>query len=65
MIIIATKEYGMSGYELLTWIRDKEGIERVCKAEKLRKDFRDGDALTDKEKEGCTDVSQIIGTERW
>lgn len=55
----------MSGYRSLTWIRDNDGKELVCDVEKIRKDFRDGDKLTDQEKEACTDVSQIVGTDRW
>lgn len=55
----------MSGYRSLTWIRDNEGRELVCEAEKLNRNFKDGDVLSDEEKKSCSDVSQIVGTERW
>jgi len=53
-----------SGYESLTWINDKEGREYVCSLDNLGgdKSFED---LTDEEKRRCSDVNQIVGTERW
>ncbi len=53
-----------SGYESLAWVNDKDGKEYVCT-------IKDGDnsktfeQLTDDEKKRCTDVNQIVGTERW
>ena len=53
-----------SGYELLTWLNDKDGKEYVCAI-----DNTDGkktyDQLTADEKQRCSDVNQIVGTERW
>ena len=53
-----------SGYESLTWINDNDGKEYVCSIDNLgdRKSF---EQLSDEEKLRCSDVNQIIGTERW
>lgn len=51
------------GIESLTWIRDKNGKEYVCSLE--NSDKAKYEDLSEKEKRRCTDVSQIIGTERW
>lgn len=53
-----------SGYESLTWLNDKDGREYVCSLDTLggKKSFED---LTDEEKRRCSDVNQIVGTERW
>lgn len=53
-----------SGYESLTWISDKDGKEYVCKIDDAgnKKLF---DQLNDDEKKLCSDVYQIVGTERW
>jgi len=51
------------GIESLTWITDKNGKEYVCSLENNeKKRYED---LSVKEKQRCTDVNQIIGTERW
>ena len=53
-----------SGYESLVWVNDKDGKEYVCSAE-------NGDATTSfeqlskDEQRSCSDVNQIVGTERW
>ena len=53
-----------SGYESLVWINDKNGKEYVCY-------FDDGvnkqnfDQLSEQEKKRCSDVNQLVGTERW
>ncbi len=53
-----------SGYESLTWINDKNGKEYVCSIKNFdgKKSF---DQLTEEEKKQCSDVNQIVGTERW
>jgi len=53
-----------SGYESLTWLNDKDGREYVCSLDHLPEDksFED---LSDEEKRRCSDVNQIVGTERW
>ena len=51
------------GIESLTWIRDKNGKEYVCSLEEKKKNFYE--ELSEKEKRRCTDVNQIVGTERW
>ena len=53
-----------SGYEQLVWVNDKRGKEYVCNLEELslNKSF---EQLSDEEKERCSDVNQIVGTERW
>ena len=55
----------MSGYENLVWIRDNERREFVCEVGALRENFRDGDALSDEELLHCSNVNEIVGTERW
>ncbi|MGI9537685.1 MAG: hypothetical protein ACR2PB_11500 [Desulfocapsaceae bacterium] len=52
-----------SGYESLVWINDKQGKEYVCSIEKTEnQSFED---LNEDERALCTDVNQIVGTERW
>jgi len=53
-----------SGYESLTWLNDKDGREYVCSLDNFPEDksFED---LSDEEKRRCSDVNQIVGTERW
>lgn len=53
-----------SGYESLTWVNDKNGKEYVCSLDQItgKKSF---EQLSDEEKKGCSDVNQIVGTERW
>lgn len=55
----------MTGYESLIWIRDEKRRELVCSADAIRDDFVDGQELSDTERAACSDVSLIIGTERW
>lgn len=55
----------MSGYESLVWIRDESGREFYCDANRVRPDFHDGERLNDEEREACSDVNAIVGTERW
>ena len=51
------------GIESLTWIRDKNGKEYVCSLEDSDKNSYED--LSEEEKRRCTDVNQIVGTERW
>ncbi len=53
-----------SGYESLTWLNDRDGKEYVCTI-----NDHDGktsfEQLTDEEKKHCSNVNEIVGTERW
>lgn len=53
-----------SGYDALVWLNDKDGKEYVCSLEHIagRKSL---EQLTEKEQKTCSDVNQIVGTERW
>lgn len=53
-----------SGYESLTWLNDKDGKEFVCSIDNfdIRRSY---EQLTDEEKKHCSNVNQIVGTERW
>lgn len=53
-----------SGYESLVWLNDKKGREYVCSLDTHgnKKSF---DQLTEEEKKKCSDVNQMVGTERW
>lgn len=51
------------GYESLIWLNDKDGKEYVCEIDSA--DKKSFDQLTDEEKKHCSDVNQIVGTERW
>ncbi|MBE0584999.1 MAG: hypothetical protein IH612_14730 [Desulfofustis sp.] len=53
------------GYASLVWIRDKNGKEYACYADDLKGKIRTKEELTEAEKAQCTDVSQLVGTERW
>ena len=49
----------------MVWIRDKDGKEYACSIEALKGNIKKKEELTEDEKAGCTDVSTIVGTERW
>ncbi len=51
------------GIESLTWLSDNNGKEYVCSLGSTEKESYDD--LTEEEKRHCTDVNQIVGTERW
>jgi len=53
-----------SGYESLAWLNDKDGKEYVCSLEN-QNNVTSYEQLSDEEKEKCSDVNQIVGTERW
>jgi len=52
------------GYESLTWLNDKNGKEYVCSTDHSN-NKKSYDQLSEEEKKHCTDVNQIVGTERW
>lgn len=53
-----------SGYESLVWVNDQHGKEFVCSIAQgdNNRSFED---LSEEEKKSCSDVNQIVGTERW
>jgi len=53
-----------SGYESLSWINDENGREFVCSLDNSP-NGKTFEQLSDEEKAKCTDVNQIVGTERW
>lgn len=61
--VMAEKSKG--GFGNLVWIRDKDGKEYACSADALKGNIKKKEELTAEEKANCTDVSTIIGTERW
>lgn len=52
------------GIESLSWINDKNGKEYVCYTDDV-KDHKTFEELTEAEKKQCSDVNQLVGTERW
>ena len=53
-----------SGYESLVWINDSKGKQYVCHFNDTV-DKKTFDQLSEDEKTRCSDVNQLIGTERW
>jgi predicted GIY-YIG superfamily endonuclease len=53
------------GLRDLVWIRDKDGKEYACSVEALKGNIKKKEELTEEEKARCTDVSSMVGTERW
>lgn len=53
-----------SGYESLIWINDKGGREYVCSIDNQSKHVY-FEQLTEDEKNSCSNVNEIVGTERW
>lgn len=47
-------------YQGMVFVRDKDGKEYACYAKDL-KDLKKAEDLTDKEREKCTDLSQVLG----
>ena len=52
------------GYESLIWVNDRNGKEYVCYLENIE-NIRSFDQLSGDERKQCSDVNQIVGTERW
>jgi len=53
------------GYESLVWLNDKDGKEYVCSIDHIKGSKKSFDELTAEEKRRCSDVNQLVGTERW
>lgn len=53
------------GFGNLVWVRDKDGKQYACSVDALKGNIKTKDELTEEEKKSCTDVSTIVGTERW
>lgn len=54
-----------SGLGNLVWVRDKDGKEYACNVDALKGNIKTKSELSEEERASCTDVSTIIGTERW
>ncbi len=54
----------MRGYGNLVWVNDKDGKEFVCTLDsnESKKKYEE---LTEHERKSCTNVNEIVGTERW
>ena len=52
-----------SGYESLTWLGDEDGKQYVCTINNSR-NVTSFEQLTDEEKKECSDLNQMVGTER-
>ena len=55
----------MPDYEKLVWIYDKDGREFACPVDAIKGKVKKGSELSEDEKKKCTDVNEIVGTERW
>jgi hypothetical protein len=53
------------GYEIMVWVRDKDGREYACYLDDIKGKVKTREEMTEEEKRNCLDVSQIVGTERW
>lgn len=51
------------GYDSLTWLNDKDGKEYVCSINNSR-NVTSFEQLTEEEKAKCSDVNEMVGTER-
>ena len=52
------------GYESLIWVNDRNGKEYVCYLENTD-NINSFDQLSEDARKRCSDVNQIVGTERW
>nr|WP_320010794.1 hypothetical protein [uncultured Desulfobulbus sp.] len=59
------RNLGNIGYESMVWVRDDKGREFSCNLDDGRGGVKSFNDLTDHEKASCTNVNEIIGTERW
>ncbi len=55
----------MSGYENLVWVNDRDGSEFVCTLDSNHDTIRGFEDLSEHERQSCTNVNEIVGTERW
>jgi len=65
MEAIMTTENAQGGFGNLVWVRDKDGKQYACNVDALKGNIKTKEELTKEEKANCTDVSTIVGTERW
>ncbi|WP_167332857.1 hypothetical protein [Desulfogranum japonicum] len=49
----------------LSWVNDESGKEYVCSVDREHIDEKKYENLSDEEKQSCTNVNEIVGTERW
>ncbi len=52
------------GIENLSWINDEDGKEYVCYSDDVG-EHTSFEELTEEQKKACSDVNQLVGTERW
>jgi len=52
-------------YGSMIWVNDKKGREYVCTVDIEHLREKDFERLSDEERKNCSDVNQIIGSERW
>jgi hypothetical protein len=49
----------------MIWVNDRDGREFVCTADFDHSNEKEYERLSEKERESCSNVNQIVGTERW
>lgn len=54
----------MPDYSDYVFIYDKEGNEYACPISALKGKVKDGKELTEEEKKQCSNMAEIVGTER-
>lgn len=59
------RNIGHVGYESMVWVRDEKGRQFSCNLDDGRGGVKKFSDLTDHEKESCTNVNTMVGTERW
>jgi len=52
-------------YGSMAWVNDDAGKEYVCTVDFSHSGEKRYENLSEKERETCQDVNQIVGTERW
>lgn len=52
-------------YGSMAWVNDEHGHEYVCTVNREHSDEKRFEQLDDEEKATCTNVNDIVGTERW
>jgi hypothetical protein len=51
-------------YGSLAWVNDREGREFVCKVDFEHSNEKEFERLSEKERESCSNVNEIVGTEK-
>ena len=51
-------------YGSLAWVNDREGREFVCKVDFEHSNEKEFERLSEKERESCSNVNDIVGTEK-